>query len=313
MSVGGWSSLDGRSVLVTGGTGFLGRVLSRKVAVAGGALTQLVRKADGGLAGRQVELARWTADGIRETLKGAEFDYVFHLAAYGVHPGARDAGTMMDVNVGVSHALAEVVLAKRALVQAGSSAEYGVKAPGRRLREDDPLETSKLYGASKAAGMLAASAVAASRGQTFVGARLFQFFGAGESAHRLLPSLVTKLREGRRVALSPGTQVRDFLHVSDVADGLMALAEAGAERRGQTIVNLCSGVETSVRSFGEGVADAMGVSRNLLGFGDLEFRPDDVMQVIGDPEKLNAMTEWRAKLSVEEGIAMALEDLGGGR
>lgn len=305
-------SMDGASVLVTGAGGLVGRALVARLSAAGARITTMGRSARASIPGHAVIVEPWRADAIRATAKGLAFDYVFHLAAYGVDPKARDTTEMVEVNIGASLALIETVTARHAYVHVGSCSEYAPRHDGRNLREDDPVETRKLYGATKAAATIASCAIATARSQPFVAARLFNVFGPGEAPHRLLPSLAARLERGERVPLSPGTQVRDFLAVEDVVEGLTALGRAAGEKGGQHIVNLCSGEATSVKTFAETACRAVKAPLSLLGFGDLPFRPDDVMHQVGDTGALNALTGWRPRLPLAVAIGDALAQTGGG-
>lgn len=306
------SSFNGASVLVTGAGGLVGRSLVPYLAKSGARLTTLGRSARAEVPGHALIAEPFRAEAIRSVAKGLAFDYVFHLAAYGVDPKARDVTEMVEVNVGASLALIETVTARRAYVHVGSCSEYAPRSDGRNLREDDAIETGKLYGATKAAATIAASAIAATRKQPFVAARLFHVYGPREAPHRLLPSLASQLLKGQTVPLSPGTQVRDFMSVTDAVEGLAALAAATTDEGGQSIVNLCTGEAASVRSFAEAACRAVGAPMSLLDFGALQFRPDDVMHLVGDTTALHRMTPWRPRYSLSDGIGAALSSPGGG-
>lgn len=306
-------SMRGQSVLVTGAGGLIGRRLVARLVEAGASITTLGRSARPEIPGHATLVERFRGDAIRSVMKGLAFDHVFHLAAYGVDPKARDLTEMVEVNVAASLALAETVIARHSYVHVGSCSEYAPRHDGRCLNEADALETGKLYGATKAAATIASCAITTSRNLPFVAARLFHVYGPGEAPHRLLPSLAAQLKRGERVPLSPGTQVRDFMSVMDAADGLIALAGACSERGGQTIVNLCTGEAASVRQFAEAACRAVDAPQDLLDFGALQFRPDDVMHLVGDTAALHKMTSWRPRYTLSEGIKMALSASGGGR
>jgi nucleoside-diphosphate-sugar epimerase len=301
-------------VLLTGGTGFIGGHLLSLMWSRGWSITSLQRSSVPlpGVA-ETLRLPRWTPAGVRELLQGQTFDRVFHLAGAGVEPEDRDLETLFRINVDCLRALVESrpVSSSGAIVVAGTSAEYratGITCP---IREDAALTFASPYGASKAAGSLVALAMGGAFSIGVCVVRIFGVFGPGEKAHRLLPSLVSGLQQGRRVKLSDGLQVRDFLHVEDTAAGLLAIADAVAERKApaQHIVNLCSGHGVTVRHFSETVADLMAVPRELLGFGDLSRRPHEVSSLIGDVTGLRALTGWTPRYGLTEGIRASLEEL----
>ena len=301
-------------VLLTGGTGFIGGHLLSLMRSRGWSMTSLQRSPAPlpGVA-ETLHLPRWTPEGIRERLRGRTFDRVFHLAGSGVEPEQRDLETIFRINVDCLRALVESrpVSNLGAMIIAGTSAEYRATDMSCPIREDAPLTFASPYGASKAAGSIAALAIAGALGIRLCVVRIFGVFGPGEKAHRLLPSLVSGLQQRRRVNLSDGRQVRDFLHVDDVAAGLMAIAEAmiAKEAPTQHVVNLCTGHGVTVRQFAETVADLMSAPRQLLGFGDLPRRPHEVPLLIGDVTGLRALTGWTPRYGLAEGIRASLEEL----
>jgi nucleoside-diphosphate-sugar epimerase len=301
-------------VLLTGGTGFIGAHLLSLLRSRGGSITSLQRSPTPlpGVA-ETLHLPRWTPEGIQERLQGRTFDRVFHLAGSGVEPERSDLETIFRINVDCLRALVEShpVSCSGAIIVAGTSAEYRTTDMSSPIREDAPLTFASPYGASKAAGSIAALAIAGALGIRLCVVRIFGVFGPGEKAHRLLPSLVSGLQQRRRVHLSDGRQVRDFLHVDDTAAGLMAVADAmtAKEAPSQHIVNLCSGHGVTVRQFAETVADLMAVPRQLLGFGDLFRRPHEVSSLVGDATGLRALTGWAPRYGLTEGIHASLDEL----
>lgn len=294
-------------VLVAGGGGFVGSALVRGLAASGHAVSVMTtgRPSIEGI--QIVPIERWHPAEVAEAETAPHYDWIFNLAAYGVDPGQSDPGQSRLSNAELPLTFVDLGrrAGARAFVHTGSAFEYAEPVDRHRLREGDPLETEKHYGANKAAGSLGVVEAAGKAGLKAVVARLFGVYGPGERSWRLLPSLHGKLTRGEAVPLTEGSQVRDFLHVDDAAAGLVALAEA-AERMAQPrIVNLCSGVDVEVRRFAEAVADALGASRGLLRFGAIPMRPHEIPYLVGDASLLHDTTGWRPAYSLEHGVAAA--------
>jgi nucleoside-diphosphate-sugar epimerase len=194
------------------------------------------------------------------------------------------------------------------LVMAGTFSEYQRPAERRPLTEQSPLEMGKIYGASKAAGGIVASALAERLGVKLRLLRFFNVYGEGEAPHRLLPSLVAGLSRGKRVPLSVGTQVRDFIYVKDVVEACIKAGDGmmSSSRHSATTWNVCTGVGHSVRAFAALVAQVMGKPAELLGFGDLPMRADDEPYLVGDGARMFGDLGWRPKHDLEAGIRAAV-------
>lgn len=307
--------MSGRRVLVTGGTGFIGRALVERLVGDGHEVTCLVRAAGRTPAGTcELVIDALDETGLRAVPVEGPFDTLYHLAAYGVRPEQRDATAMARTNV--SGTIALTGAAKRwgvsGIVYAGSCSEYADPLAHRPVEEGDPLTSTALYGASKAAAGTIGRAMAENLGIGFSWMRLFGTYGPGEADYRLIPYLIGRLDRRDEVDLTPGAQARDFLHVDDVVEGLIAAAEI--TRPGRTgIFNLCSAQPATVRQVAEKVADALDRPRTLLRFGARPYRPDELMWLVGNGTRLREATGWRPRIGLDDGIASMVVALAEGR
>jgi UDP-glucose 4-epimerase len=298
-----------KSVLLTGTTGFIGRYMAVQLGARGHHVVSLQRSAERvpGIAEILVAPA-FDLDTIAMKLRKRRFDWLIHLAGYGVRPGDRDEETMFRVNVDVTEKLVQEACtwpAKAAFV-AGSGSEYNTALADQPVTEDHPLEGIKIYGASKAAGSTRALAGASAHDLPLAVGRIFGVFGPGEPSHRLLPSLLDALGRRQRVGLSAGHQKRDFLYIDDMIAAALDLIEAVEQTREKLAVNIASGLPASIRSFAEIAADELGAPRSLLGFGDLPLRPDETMCFSGDPTRLMRLTRWRPQFDLRSGIRRSI-------
>ena len=288
--------------LITGGSGFVGRVLTRallergdKVGVTGvgdPVVTGSVRwfKADSR-----------DADAIDAAIQQSRPDAVFHLAGVSFPPDAERAPTeTYDVNtLGAVRLLGAIERQRRAgvidpvVVVVGSGVQYGSHDPSEMpLSEAASLRPTTIYAASKAAQETASLQFAWSAGVRVVCTRSFNHSGLGNGPQFLLPSLVARVRrmqKGGPNTLTLGNDViRDFLHVDDVVTAYILLAERG--RVGE-VYNVCSGVGVSVRQLAERVLLRAGIAADILTEPSL-MRASDIPMLIGSPEKLMRDTGW---------------------
>jgi nucleoside-diphosphate-sugar epimerase len=302
------------NVLVTGASGFIGVHLVTRLLAEGSRVTVLARSSstlpkEWNDRANVVACDDFSEHGLRRLLR-APVDTVFHLAAYGVRPNHRDIDEMIAINVALPAALVRLCAEWRArMVMAGTFSEYRSPSTRNLLTEMSPLEQGKLYGSSKAAGGLMASAIANSNGTSFRLLRLFKVYGAGEASHRLLPALVKGLANRERVAISAGTQVLDFVYIDDVVEAMLR-ADTHCLQTGSTATwNVATGRAHSVREFAERVAAAMEVDPALLGFGAIGMRKDDEPWLVGSPDLLRSELGWQPSIGLDEGVRAAVAAL----
>jgi nucleoside-diphosphate-sugar epimerase len=129
--------------------------------------------------------------------------------------------------------------------------------------------------------------------------------GPGEAAPRLIPSIIAACRGGTAALLSDGAQVRDILHVEDVAAALVHLSRQPA--LGGCAVNVGRGHGRSVRWIAESVATLLDC-RSRLVFGALPRRPGEAEKLVANVERLGA-SGWRPRWSIEESLARAVAQM----
>jgi nucleoside-diphosphate-sugar epimerase len=299
-----------RSALVTGATGFIGSALVEELLAHGIETTCIVRARTGGQTRpipaktTIVEVSSFALPELKSKLAGITTEAVFNLASYGVQQSDRDPQRLIDGNLGVVSNLLQATAEwrLRRFVHAGSCSEYGF--PERNnvpITETEALRPASMYGAAKAASVLFGGALAPQLQIPFVTLRLFGVFGPHEAPDRLIPYLIRKLRHDEPVDLTPGEQVRDLLYEEDVAKAFVAAADAPAIQSGE-VYNICFGRPTRVRDVGEAVADALGKPRQLLHWGERQYRSDEPMWLVGDHRRFTAATSWQPRISVQEGI-----------
>lgn len=300
---------DFSSALVTGSTGFIGSGLVRRLSEAGKRVYCLTRNESTnlerivGLTGVEVlTIPSYSPQNLNVALKGVRTDVVFHLAAYGVSPNDRDPHLMVEGNIGSITGLLMAVDSwpLKKFIHTGSCSEYG-KQPNREpISEDALLQPLSLYGAAKAASISYGKILARQLNIPFAVLRLFGVYGPGESQNRLLPHLIESLVQDKPAELSPGGQIRDYLHVDDVIDCFM---EAASSDSTEGIYNVCSGIPVSIQELSFNLAEVMAKPTDLLHLGKLPYRSDEPMWLVGSNERFKKVTGWAPRIRLEEGLA----------
>lgn len=292
------------NALIIGAGGFLGRHLTRRLLRENWSVSTLRfagRTARIALPGENaLEAAAYTADAIGAALPDLQWDAVYLLAAAGVDPSQRSPHQLLQANIQLPQILIEALQGRPVsrIILTGTCSEYFPLAPGRLSEETDAIEGADTYGASKAAGALWAMRLALQLNVPLTHLRLFHFYGPGEAPYRLISSLFRQLNEAKPVPLSPGEQYRDLLYIEDVLD---ALESAPKAEPGRTY-NVCSGRPVTVAEVGRTAARVLGQPEDLLRFGDLNYRPGEVMWIAGNNERFMKASGWSPRWPLEEGL-----------
>src|SRR5262245_42156941 len=256
----------GKRVLITGAGGFVGACLARRLIEAGDAVHCPLRGADTPwrLAGLDARFTHLVADlrdgpGVRAAFRACRPDIIFHLAAHGTYEAQNDRSAILESNVlGTAHVLdAAAEIGYQALVHTGSSSEYGHK-PGP-MRPGDLLEPRTDYGIAKAAATLLCQAEAR-LGRPVTTVRIFTAYGPWDHPGRLVPTVMASCLRGDPPSVTRGDQPRDFVHVDDVVDLLLAAATCPAAHG--HILHAGSGREQTVRDMVETIV-AVGAGGRL--------------------------------------------------
>lgn len=295
----------GRRMLVTGGAGFIGAALVRRLVAEGDEVTLLVR--DGSnrsrLQGLEERIHYCRGDvrdeaSVKTAVRQARPDAAFHLASTPFNPPTISSQTHLDTIVKGTMNLVEALKDQPhvRVVAAGSAAAYG---SGSRLREDAPLRPGTVLGAAKAAASLFLQMAARLYRLHTVELRLFMPYGPGEHPDRLIPRTMLSALEGEAFRMTEGRQQRDVIFLDDVVEAF-CLAATQPVSAG-SVFNIGSGVGIPVRLLVERIMDLMGHPVKPL-VGALPTRPDEIMAMSADIAAAKTRLGWEPRTSLEEGL-----------
>jgi len=197
------------------------------------------------------------------------------------------------------------------LVFLGSSCIYPKLAP-QPIREDalltGPLEpTNEWYAIAKIAGIKLCQAYRKQYGRHYISVMPCNLYGEGDNfdlmSSHVMPALMRKFHEAK-VSAAPtvtvwgsGTPLREFLHVDDLARGVVFCLDDYDEYEH---INCGAGTDVTIAALAELVREAVGFEGKLVMDAS---KPDGTPRKLMDSSKIRALG-WEPSISLKQGIAM---------
>jgi len=296
-------------VLLTGASGFLGQYVVRLLHQSAIPVVAVGRSSPMGLAKAAYGSTFIPTDLLTTTdfaplLRRAGASHLLHLAwvtEHGHYWTSPQNFRWVDASTRLVQAFCET--GGQHVVVAGSCAEYAWGV-GTCLEDMTALAPATVYGVAKDATRRLLEALCAQHRVRCAWGRVFFPFGAGEGAARLLPRLVETL-QGRAAPFGVNTNAcRDFLHVQDVAQGLLALLRSDASGS----YNISSGQPLPIGELVRALAQLLGRDAAcVLDQPSPLERAAEPAALVGDNRKLEALG-WRRQFTLLQGLETTLRD-----
>ncbi|TSE02121.1 NAD-dependent epimerase/dehydratase family protein [Skermania sp. ID1734] len=169
--------------------------------------------------------------------------------------------------------------------------------------EDAPLQPRSTYAASKLAQENYALAWSAATGGTVVALRYHNVYGPNMPRNTPYSGVAAMFRSALEAGRPPtvyedGKQMRDFVHVADVAAANVAASDW--DGKGFTAFNVCSGTPISIAEVASIVAEARGGPAPVI---TGQYRSGDVRHIVASPVKAAAELKFTAQITPREGLA----------
>lgn len=297
----------GMRVLITGASGFIGSYVTRALIDSGHDVLVLAVP-DDDLWRLQDVLANVSV--VRGTLQDTHNLQVkihewkptacLHLAWYaepGKYLNSTENLNSLQGSLNLLQILAETGC--RQFVGAGTCAEYEMKK--EMLAEIDKVKPETLYAASKLSFQMVGEQLAKEFGLHFAWGRIFFLYGEKEDPRRLVPAAVLALQKGEVFPASQGEQVRDYLHIADIANAFLTLVE----KQSEGIFNICSSQPLTIRNLLIKIGELTG-KPHLISHGALPYREWEPMFICGNNDKLKSLG-WVPKISLEQGLQQVIQ------
>jgi nucleoside-diphosphate-sugar epimerase len=302
--------------LVTGGAGFIGCHLARRLVSEGGVLVRVVDNLSTGQLAR-LDGIRGSIDFIHGDLADAQFseevvkgvEYVLHQAAVpSVQRSVRDPIGTNRANVTATLNLLESCRKSgvRRLVYAASSSAYGDTEVLPKHEEMSPNPLSP-YALQKLVGERYCKLYRDLYGLETVSLRYFNVFGPSQDPHSeysaVIPKFITRLLANEPITIyGNGEQSRDFTYIDNVVDAnLLALRAADGPGK---VLNIGCGEHINLNALVQLLERIVGV-KATVNYADP--KPGDVRHSLADVALARRILGYEPKIMVEEGLRRTVE------
>ncbi|MCZ6834434.1 MAG: GDP-L-fucose synthase [Planctomycetota bacterium] len=302
--------LSQHRIVVTGGAGFLGRVICEKLRARG---------CDDILVPRRVDYDLTDAVAVERLYEDMRPDVVIHLAAEvgGIGANMDNPGRFFFANMAMALHLIEQSrkVGLKKFVQVGTICAYPKFCPVP-FQEDElwngyPEETNAPYGIAKKAALVMLDAYHRQYGMNGVYLLPVNLYGPHDNFDlhnsHVIPALIRKCEtainagDDSMTCWGTGQVSREFLYVDDAAEGILRATEVMQE---PIPVNLGTGYEITIKDLVELIAKLTGFTGEILWDAS---KPDGQPRRCLDTDRADSLFGWRATVGFEEGLRRTID------
>jgi len=182
------------------------------------------------------------------------------------------------------------------IVISGTCAEYDWNH-GYCKENITPLVPSTLYGVSKNALQKILHQYTQQNDISYAWGRIFFLYGPFEHENRLIPYVIKSLINGKPAECTHGEQVRDFLHVEDVANAFVELLDSDLEGP----INIASGVPVTIKQVVKKIGTLL-QKQDFIQLGMKKCLKYEPPLILADVSRLKTELRWNPKYDLENGL-----------
>ena len=278
------------NIFVTGGTGFIGKCLMKRLRNINCNIYAIDRKEK--YKSLESNSINWIPKGLEDLnlddLKNIHT--IIHLAAVGVSPQKASKIDLEFFNVYQSLRLIKLAYQSgvKRFIAAGTCLEYGKESdnwdfipPNAKLKPLCPYSESK----AKCFKLLRQFSIE-NNIEMFYG-RIFSAYGEGQYEHNLWPSLISAANAGKDFKMTNAEEIRDFIHVDEVSKYLVnAIFRKDIKRGEPLVINVGSGYPIKLKDFAQNEWYKLKAEGKLI-FGALKNRKYTIKRMVANIEGLN--------------------------
>ncbi|MAV56526.1 MAG: hypothetical protein CMI79_03240 [Candidatus Pelagibacter sp.] len=300
-----------KRVLVTGGAGFIGSHLVKKLLELNSKVTVIVKYNSIIDCPRLTQV--WNKISIIEAdlrntdstlqLKSKKYDFIFHLAAYNhvgdsfIHVGETFSSNLLSTTNLLNHG----PIYKK-FVHIGSSEIYGLqkKIP---FNVDETPQPMSPYAVGKYSSELYSILKSRETGKKIICIRPFNTFGPFQSEKAIIPEIIIKCILGKEIITTLGEQTREFNFVENIVEGLLILSLK--INNSFKPINLGSNNPIKIRTLVKKI-HRLTNSNSKLRIGGKKYRPNEIWKMQANNKFILKKTNWKPKIKFDEGLKISI-------
>ncbi|MET7016969.1 NAD-dependent epimerase/dehydratase family protein [Bacillus mycoides] len=300
------TSFKNKTFLITGGYGFIGSHLVRRLLHLQAKIVLFIRASSDSWRLKNIlkNIETYEVDirdkaQVQDAIKKINPDYIFHLAAYGVNSVHTDYMHAIETNIiGTCNIIqaAKFVNCKK-IINMGSSSEYGNKM--EPIHENMLLTPVDIYGSTKAASTILAHQIASENNINLITLRPFGIFGEAEEPHKLFSYIILQVLQNKDVNLTLCNQLRDYCYIENIIDAcILAIENTNVQNE---IFNIGSGNIYPLKHYVELLFKHLN-THSKPNYGAISSRTNERWIPEANIQKIKNSLSWEPRINIEEGI-----------
>ena len=297
-------------ILITGGAGFIGSNLSKRLVSDGHQVVVLDSLLRGNKLDKEtfakIEFIKGDVRSLDTVVRAsAGCDLIFHFAAVlGVDIVADNPVETMDVEVvGTRNVVdaAEVNNIKK-IMYASTSGIYGHSAIENALTEEVLVDPRTSYAMAKRYNEIYLASHHEEKGLDAIALRFFNVYGANQDNRMVIPLFFEQASAGKEITVfGTGKQTRDFTYIDDTIEACVRLMD----RKGFHIVNIANEAEWCIIDVANAIKEITNSSSKVLFIEAPKKRYDyEVERRVGSSKKLKELTNYKPDTTLKEGLQL---------
>ena len=296
-----------KSILIAGGTGFIGFHLAKKCLSLNWSVTSLsTNKPKKNRKLKKVNYKICDVSNYNQINKKIkpDYDYVVNLAGYVDH--TNKPKTMKSHYIGCKNLSNFFLNSKiKKFVQIGSCIEYGkIESPQKEIKQNK--KTFSIYGKAKLLSTIFLQNFYKKYNFPVTILRLYLVYGPFQDTNRVIPITIINALKNKSFNCSNGQQLRDFTYIDDIISAIIKTLK-NLKSSGE-IINIGSGKPIAIKKVIIKICELLNSGKPL--FGKIDLRKDEIMKLYPNINKAKKILRWNSRTPLEVGLRKTIKFFG---